>query len=519
MKKIRHTISFLTSKRNVITWILILGIIVWGIALRAVEVINGNYLFGLDQGRDYLAAYNIIVQHKLTLIGAEAGSGVAGINGIFHGPGYFYLISLAYVLFRGDPMGAELFMFLFGIAALALSAWVGYKMLGRVGSVLFLFFTAVSPLIVSQSRFIWSSHPITLFVILALYLVYRIPDNPKLFAPLAVFVAGFSYNSQLGVSVPLTVSILVSLLLVFRIRDWKVYLYTLFALGLAFLPMILFDIRHGFTDVRSALAYLSSGTAVSGSMFEAKRLASHAFDYWNNFYNTFTFEFGWIPWHIQMIVLYATIPFVGLGLFLVRGKKEKRFVWFLLLMIVLTWGAYLLLNNIVWDYYLTHTRIAYILLFAFAGVALWQARKTFYAAIGLAVGIVFLCTIVCGSVFRQYISYTLDIHDMGVYDKIVGKRLVIDTIYRDAQGQPFSVFVFLPGVYTYPYDYLFQTYGSMRYGSVPSHDKKGLAYLIIEPDKSQPWRQNGWLQTVVQGGRSVWIKTLLNGLILEKRIY
>jgi hypothetical protein len=506
MKKILQIIPLPISKKNIIFWIFIFGIFIWGIALRVVEVVNGNYLFGLDQGRDYLAAYNIIVNHKLTLIGAEAGSGVAGINGIFHGPGYFYLISLAYVLFHGDPIGAEMFMFLFGISALILSAWVGYKMLGRLGSVLFLFFTAVSPLIVSQSRFIWSSHPITVFVILALYFVYRIPDNPKRFAPLAVFVAGFTYNSQLGVSVPLTVSILLSIPFVFRIRDWKVYLYSLFALGLAFLPMILFDIRHGFTDVRSALAYMSSGTATNGSMFDAKRLASHAFDYWNNFYNTFTFEFGWIPSHMQRIMLYVTLPFVGLGLFLVRGKKEKRFVCFLLLMIV-------------WDYYLTHTRIAYILLFAFAAVALWRARKTLFAVIGLAVGMIFLCTVLCGSVFRQYISYTLDIHDMGVYDKIVGKRLVIDTIYYDAEGQPFSVFVFLPGVYTYPYDYLFQTYGKTRYGYEPTHDKKGLAYLIIEPDKSKPWRQNGWRETVVQGGKSVWIKTLLNGLILEKRIY
>ncbi len=515
MKQIRH----IPSKKNSFTWIFSLGLIVWGIALRAVEVLNGNALFGLDQGRDYLAAYNIVVHHKLTLIGAEAGSGVAGISGIFHGPGYFYLISLAYVLFHGNPAGGEVFMFLFGVAALVLSAWVGYKMFGKLGSVLFLFFTAVSPLIVSQSRFVWSSHPITVFVILALYFVYRIPDKPKVFAPLAVFVAGFTYNSQLGVAVPLTVSILLALPVIFRIRDWKVYLYALLALGLAFLPMILFDIRHGFMDVRSAIAYIQAGTGVSGSIFDPKRLASHRFDYWNNFYNTFTFEFGWISWQVQMIILYVTIPFVGLGLFLVRGKKEKRFVWFLLFMIAFTWAAYLLLNNTVWDYYLTHTRIAFILLFTIAGVALWQRKNLFIAKLGLVVGIVFIGTVLCGSVFRQYISYTLDIRDVHVYDKILGKRLVIDTIYHDAQGQPFSVFEFVPGVYTYPYDYLFETYGKTRYGYEPTYDKNGLAYLIIEPDKSQPWRQNGWLQTVVQGGSSVWVRTLLNGLILEKRIY
>jgi hypothetical protein len=501
------------------TWIILFGLVIWGIALRAVEVINKNALFGLDQGRDYLAAYNIVVHHKLTLIGAEAGSGVAGISGIFHGPGYFYLMSVALILFHGDPVGGEFIMFLFGVAALVLAAWVGYKIWGKLGSVLFLFFTAVSPLIVSQSRYVWSSHPITVFVILALYFVYRIPDKPNVFAPLAVFFAGFTYNSQLGVAVPLTVSILLALPLIFRVRDWKVYVWVLFALGLAFFPMILFDIRHGFMDVRSAIAYVQSGTGVSGSIFAPKRLASHEFDYWDNFYNTFTFEFGWISWHVQMIILYITLPFVGLGLLFVRGKKEARFVWFLILMCVFTWAAYLLLNNVVWDYYLTHTRIAFILLFTFAGVTLWKKKQLFIAKIGLAVGVVFIATVLVGSVFRQYISYTLDIRDTHVYDKILGKRLVIDTIYQDAHGQPFSVFEFVPGIYTYPYDYLFETYGKTRYGYEPTQVKKGLAYLVIEPDKGEPWRQQGWLQTVVQGGKSVWIKTLLNGLILEKRIY
>jgi hypothetical protein len=77
----------------------------------------------------------------------------------------------------------------------------------------------------------------------------------------------------------------------------------------------------------------------------------------------------------------------------------------------------------------------------------------------------------------------------------------------------------MPSVYTWPYDYLFKTYGKQKYGYEPGNEKKGIAYLIIEPDDSKPWRQQGWLETVVQGGKTVWIKTLLNGLLLEKRMY
>ncbi len=505
-------------KKNVFIAIIV-GLFIWGVLLRSVEVINGNYLFGHDHGRDYLAAYDIVQNHKLTLIGSEVGSGVAGIKGIFQGPGYFYLIALAYILFGGNPMGAQIFMLLFGLAAMVGAAVIGYKMFGKTGSVLFLFFVSVSPLIVSQSRFIWSSHPITLFVILALYFAFRIPQKPRTFAPLSLFIAGLTYHSQLGVAVPLVVTIVLSLPFIYRVFDWRVYVYSFVAVILAFFPMIAFDVRHGFMAAKSVLG-VTHGTGLGGSMLEPLRLSSHIFDYWNNFYNTFTFEFGWIPRNIQMLALWATLPFLGFGLWTVRSVGQKRFMLLLLLLLPVTWLGYLILNNTVWDYYLTHARIAYILLYTIAIISLLGKRKrSVVARIGLVVFGIFLTTVAVGSVFRQYVSYTVDINDMHVHEKILGKRMIIDTIYQDALGQPFSVFVFMPSVYTYPYDYLFKTYGKKQYGYEPGNKKQGLAYLVIEPDNSQPWRHKGWLETVVNGGKTVWTKTLLNGIILEKRIY
>lgn len=495
-------------------------IFLWGIALRVPELINGNYLFGHDHGRDYLAAYDIARNHKLTLIGAEAGSGVAGINGIFHGPGYFYLIALAYTLFGGNPIGGQLFMVLFGVLSLILACYIGYKIFGKAGSALLLFFVAVSPLIVSQSRFLWSSHPVTPFVLLALYFVYKIPHNPQIYAPLAVFVSGFTYHSQLGVAVPLTVSVLLSIPFIYRIRDARVYMYCIGALVLSFLPMILFEARHGFMAFRSAWEYTARGASLGGSMFETKRLLSHGVDYWNNVANTFTFEFGWIPNHVQKIVLILFIPIVAVRIFQIRESIHRKFIVFLILMILTTWAGYLVLNNVVWDYYLTHTRLGFILLFTYAITSLVQKKKNIHVgSFGWIVSAVFLLVLFVGSVFRMYITYTSDIKDTGKFEKIQGKRYVVDTIYKDAGSQPFSVFVFIPSVYTWPYDYLFKTYGRQTYGYEPGKEKKGLAYLIIEPDNDKPWRHEGWLETVVQGGKTIWIKTLLNGLILEKREY
>ncbi len=505
-----------------IYFLLISMILLWGVALRSVELINGNFLFGLDHGRDYLAAYNIIENHKLTLIGAEAGSGVAGINGIFHGPGYFYLISLAYILFAGNPMGALVFMVVFGVLAMLFAVKFGYEIGGRVGAVLATFFVAVSPLIVSQSRFIWSSHPITIFVMLAIYFVYKIPSNAKLYAPLALFIAGFTYHSQLGVAVPLTVAIALAIPLVYRISDWKVYVLCLFSIVAAYSPMIFFEFRHNFMAVRSAILYVTVGSSsgINTPMFDPIRLANHKFDYWNNFYNTFTFEFGWIVWAKQMIALKLVVPFIVVGLFLVKDRSLRKFIYFILVMTIVTWIGFLFLNNTVWDYYLTHTRIGYILLFTLSMVAIWRNLKTsMVAKVSAVVCGVFLITVLIGSIFRQYISYTIDIHDTNVIDKIQAKKTVVDMMYKDANGQPFSEFIFVPPIYTYAYDYLFLTYGKQTYGYFPGKEKHGIAYLLIEPDNGQPWRQKGWLETVVQGGETVWKKTLYNGIILEKRLY
>ena len=89
---------------------------------RSVELFSGNYIFGFDQGKHWLAAKSIIIDHKLPLIGDEVG----GAGGFFQGPGWYYLLAIPFLLFRGDPYGAIVLMFLLGI--------------GTVGVLLLVFF-------------------------------------------------------------------------------------------------------------------------------------------------------------------------------------------------------------------------------------------------------------------------------------------------------------------------------------------------------------------------------------------
>jgi hypothetical protein len=115
------------------------------------------------------------------------------------------------------------------------------------------------------------------------------------------------------------------------------------------------------------------------------------------------------------------------------------------------------------------------------------------------------------------INIRYDLWDFGGVEKIKGKKSAIDYVYKDAKGQQFSEFTFMAPIYTYPYDYLFKTYGKNTFGYVPGTQKKGLVYLIIEPDASKPWTYKGWLETVIVGGDIVSTVTLPSGQIIQVR--
>ena len=59
-----------------------------------------------DQGRDFIVGANIIRLHKIPFIGPTTG-----INGLFHGSWWYYLLVIPYIVFKGAPIGYYWFNF------------------------------------------------------------------------------------------------------------------------------------------------------------------------------------------------------------------------------------------------------------------------------------------------------------------------------------------------------------------------------------------------------------------------
>lgn len=478
-------------------------VLVLSVLPRSIEVLNGNPVFGFDQGREYLMTQDIVDNKNLRLIGTPLGAGAAGLQGIFHGPVYYYLLGVPYILFNGNPAGGTVLMFVIGVLSLLASYFLGKDMFGKIGGLLTMALVGMSPLFISQSRFLWSPYPSTLFILLAFYFIFHIKKS-SLNIFLAAFFSVFIYNFELAIAVPLAFTLLIYVIYLFRFRLIKyVYLFAGFIVGL--LPMILFEVRHSFMAVNGMISYLTSSK--SDEKFE---FVPHFLDHLNAFGNHLVASFPYV--YIFHIVLFIILffPFFFL-LTKEKNKNLKHFLIFLITLPVINFAILLFLRNAVYHYYLYHLTVIYIIVFVFILLRSGKFKLLRVGAILLliAFAISFLITYTKSSLY--------DINDYGGTAKLKGKVDAIDYIFNDAKGERFGLFVFSPPVYTYPYDYII-SWRQEKYGFTPTQSKEGVFYLLIEKDPEKPWSYEGWLQTVIKTGNVEKEVVLPSGFIIQKRI-
>ncbi len=473
---------------------------------RSVEVLSNNYLFLLDQGRDYMAVKRIVTQKHLTLIGAEVGSGFAGFSGIFHGPFYFYLLSIAFILLRGDPWGGIVVMFLFGIVTIFLSFLFAKKLFGPTIGILCALLVAVSPPLIAQSRFIWSPHPSSFFIVAAFYFVYRMRLEKKRDIFFSAFFSAFTYNFQLAIAVPLVLTLMLYSLFIIKMKTIKAYgaLFAGYAVG--FLPFILFELRHGMMGVWGMFSYLFLQPKENLKFILNNHLSSFTYNFFDTFPRT--------PFTPQ---IFLQLLFVVSFLFFFLKEKKldlKRFLIYLLFLISFTIFVFSFLRDYLFMYYIIHLNFVYIFLCGYIVYSAFTKKK--YPILGVFIFILFFMVLLAAKDAIRVFTY--DMKDYGGDSKIKGKKDAIDYIYKDAKGQPFGLFIFSPTIYTYPFDYILWWYGQRTYHYLPKPEKKGIFYLLIEVEKQKPWTYKGWLETVIKEGEILKTVTLPSGLMVQKRI-
>src|SRR6266496_3083638 len=71
-------------------------------------LLQQNLFFGPEQGIDFTVVRDLVINHKITLIGSKTY-----VSGIFHGPVYYYILSIPFLLSSGDPYFSLIFLITF----------------------------------------------------------------------------------------------------------------------------------------------------------------------------------------------------------------------------------------------------------------------------------------------------------------------------------------------------------------------------------------------------------------------
>ncbi len=482
-------------------WFLIIILLVASVP-RGIELLNHNYLFGFDQGEHLLQVKKIVVDRTPTLIGTLVGGG-----GFFQGPGWYYLLSIPFFLSNGDPYASMILMFLLGIGTVFFSFIFLRKMFDIKSALFVSLLIAISPLIITQSRFIWPPFPISFLTVFFLYFLYRTLEKNERFFPLLAFILGMMTHFETATAATLLVSFLPMLLMVYikKLVSLRSTVLAFFALVLTQLPLIVFDLKHEFLNIRGIFQMIlsPSGVQLSFSQLLENR--------WGNFRDNFigTFQLSEQLWPLLLIVL-----FVGVILYLKDKKKsfaDKSFVTYLTISPLLLFLVFLKIGVVMWGWWILQLSIGYCFLFGILFSYLLDRKYGKILILGLT-GVMFAVYI-----FQTIQFYKYDFNDFGGFHKIKGKMEAFDYIYKDANGQKFNLLVFTPPIYTYAYDYMTWWYGRQKYGYIPGNEKKGTFYLLMEPDPQKPWTYKGWLETVVKSGKIIKTEELPSGFIIQKR--
>lgn len=493
-----------SAKTTLILLVLILAI---GCFLRVFRLGN-DLFFSFEQGRDILKVESI-VGGDLTLLGPRTN-----IEGVFHGPFFYYLMVPFYLLFSGHPLGIMVPFILLSLGSIYLLYLTGSLYFNQKVGLLAALIGAVSYEAIVYCR--WLSNPPAAFFfsLLLFYSLYRWLFGKARYFLLVILAFAGIFHSEIAAAVFLVPALLICWIsLRPKVKGRKLKILALLAFLLSFSSYLLFELRYNFLTVRSVLRFVSEKQNVyRSSLFETLSVVL------DRYIGEFSLTVFPISRLAAMIVLGAILL-----LLLVRIKKSGFFsrkmlsekILFLWLMSapplgLFVWGGLQL------EYYLVAVVPGMIIATAFLIDWLVSRKKKFYSLAG-----VFLFVFSLAGNWYAWQNWLPKSKDVFYYAAQPASRLsqeikVVDYVYQDAGGQEFSYKAFsIPYNMEHAWEYLFSWYGPNEYDYLPAHTERapGLFYLILEPGGDELYRRN-WIEEVV-ADRKLLKTAKFNEIIVE----
>ncbi|MEX2007763.1 MAG: glycosyltransferase family 39 protein [Candidatus Levyibacteriota bacterium] len=223
-----------------------------------------------DQARDALIGREALRQHKIPTLGPFTSQ-----SAFVMGPIWYWLVAVATILYPWSILTPWIVLSLSYVLVVYLMILIGKELGGkRLGLVVGLL-AAISPSQIAQSVDLTNPSGVSIFSALAIYFSIRyIKTKRNLYLFLFPFFIAMAINIHLQ-AIGLVSLILVSIILQ---RPGKKGLAALFSgFVLPFLPLIVFDLKHNFYNLRSLIDYYLYGQY---RIYVPNRWLTYAGSYW-----------------------------------------------------------------------------------------------------------------------------------------------------------------------------------------------------------------------------------------------
>lgn len=392
--------------------------------------------FGFDHGKDSIAILSMLVTHTPKLIGPWTS-----IPGVFFGPGWYYLLAPAYLISRGDPVSAVWVMILLSLAQ-SLLVW-------RVWGLRAALLVTLAPLYIITSKSAWNPHPMTLISFLLLAMTWRVARS-KMLSKRMAFILGLTAGQGFHFSAAFAIFYLPFVFAIPWLFTTKHKLLRSITIvvgtGISFLPQLVFELRHSFVQSSALLKYFAQGEPHS---FSIAKITSVLTVTLNEITLGIFPRFDGTASAVSTInaVVAVTMALLISFLFVKWWKQSKhwqrRWLFFV--------SIFLVLIPIV-SYFFLHFNVWYLyglvpVVTMFVALSLSQASRGIAAIV--------IATFLVASIWniQLYLSTELTSHQRSK-TMLRSKEKALEYIVATADNSPFSVYVYVPDIYDYSYQYL-----------------------------------------------------------------
>lgn len=437
--------------------------------------LDTDLLFHRDQGMHAWGVWQIWHEHNFKLLGHSTD-----VDGINHGPLYYWIMTPAYAVAGGNPVAASAFQVLLEILSLPLLYIAVKRIFDTTTAKLTLLLYAISFGLIGYSRWLSNVTPILPFSHLLLFLLTEKRWLKNYGYYLAVgLVAGViaQLNEAVGFALVPTIFWILKPDL-----SLKKVLLVLSGIFLPALPLVLFDFRHDFITVRAILRFATSG---DGTGLTLSPLLGNISTYFVQVGHIISFP----------VIPLAVILWVS-GFALTRNHPQRRLIWSWLLLPI---GVLALVKRGAFGFFFVFN---FGLTVALIGWAVVKSQSRIIWGLFL---IALALNLISAFSLQKPTNGLIPIGSANLIT-ISDRLKTVDWIYKMAGGAPFVVWIYtIPYYQDDAYSYTFAWYGQKTYryqplalGGFSPGEVKGAKHFfaIWEPDWDRPERLVGWLTEV-----------------------